>query len=364
MDKVGSQKIKNDSRNVEVKNTFKCRLTKTVLISTITIFTSLFFFVELIVGYMSNSNALIADSFHMLGDVISLTVGLTALRFSKKESSSSNTFGWARAEVVGSMVNAVFFVALCLTIVTNSISRFLKPEPMEKIDLMLGVGGAGLVINVVSLSMFALQTCQEKKSQEKKKDMNMNLHGVFLSTMVDSLGSIAVVFGALMIKFVPPLNSTGSGWKLYIDPTLSLIIAGIIMVSAAPLLKKSILILLQSVPKNLDLEELKQRIGDVDGVVSVHQLHVWSLNQEKVVATVHIKILEENDMETNWSIVKKVKCILSDRKINMTTVQIGLEEEKEELGDEESGASVKECYSNLNFTTIDLNEELDVKGKS
>lgn len=279
------------SESVEQKTSFfKFRLTKTVLITVIIVFTSLFFFVELVVGYMSNSNALIADSFHMLSDVISLTVGLTALRFSKRESSLKNTYGWARAEVLGSMVNAVFFLALCLTIVTNSISRFLKPEPMEKIDLMLAVGAAGLVINIVSLSMFALQTCQEKKKKKDKKNgMNMNLHGVFLSTMVDSLGSIAVVLGALMIKFIPPLNTTGSGWKLYIDPTLSLIIAGIIMVSAVPLLKKSILILLQAVPKNLDINELKKKISEIDGVLNVHQLHVWSLNVEKIVATVHSK---------------------------------------------------------------------------
>lgn len=283
---------KNISVGPESKsaNKLKFRLTKTLLIIIIIIFTSLFFFVELVVGYMSNSNALIADSFHMLSDIISLTVGLTALRFSKKESSLRNTFGWARAEVLGSMVNAVFFLALCLTIVTNSISRFLKPEPMERIDLMLGVGGTGLVINIFSLSMFALQICQEKKRKDKKQAMNMNLHGVLLSTMVDSLGSIAVVFGALLIKFVPPVNTTGNGWKLYIDPTLSIIIAGIIMVSAVPLLKKSVLILLQAVPKNLDLEELKKQISDLDGILEVHQLHVWSLNAEKIVATVHSKI--------------------------------------------------------------------------
>lgn len=276
-------KEKND---LEAQQSGGCRLTKTLLLSIVIVLTSWFFFVEIVVGYLTKSNALVADSFHMLSDIISLIIGLTALRFSKKESSKKNTFGWARAEVLGSLINAVFLLALCFTIVVDSISRFIKPEPLEKIDLMLAVGTGGLALNLVSLILFGVQSCQ---NNGEKKDMNMNLHGVFLNALGDSLGSVAVIISGLIIKFVPPRNNSHVRWKLYIDPILSLIIAGIIVTSTLPLLKKSSLILLQGVPLSCNVEELRKKIFSVNGVVDVHHFHVWSLNSEKMIASAHGK---------------------------------------------------------------------------
>jgi zinc transporter 1 len=271
------------------KSASRCRLTKTALLVIVIVLTSWFFLVEIVVGYLTKSNALVADSFHMLSDIISLIIGLTALRFSKKESSKKNTFGWARAEVLGSLVNAVFLLALCFTIVVDSISRFLKPEPLEKIDLMLGVGAGGLALNLISLLLFAVQACQERGGESGSKEMNMNLQGVFLNALGDSLGSVAVIVSGVLIKFAPPENDTHAQWKLYIDPVLSLIIAGIIVSSTIPLLKKSSLILLQGVPLSCNVEELRQKIFDVKGVVDVHHFHVWSLNSEKMIASAHGK---------------------------------------------------------------------------
>ena len=267
------------------KNPKKCRLTKTALLIIVIVLTSWFFFVEIVVGYLTKSNALVADSFHMLSDIISLIIGLTALRFSKKESSEKNTFGWARAEVLGSLINAVFLLALCFTIVVDSISRFLKPEPLEKIDLMLGVGAGGLLLNLISLLLFAIQGCQGKDGG--KKEMNMNLQGVFLNALGDSLGSVAVIISGILVKFAPPKNDTHARWKLYVDPVLSLIIATIIVSSTIPLLKKSSLILLQGVPLNCNLDELRNKIFSVNGVIDVHHFHIWSLNTEKMIASAH-----------------------------------------------------------------------------
>lgn len=265
----------------------KCYLTKTVLLITVIIMTSGFFLVELVVGHMTKSNALIADSFHMLSDIISQIIGLVALRFSKKDSSKKNTFGWSRAEVLGSLVNAVFLLALCFTILIDSVTRFLEPESLERIDLMLGVGGGGLALNLFVLLLFAVQSCQG--SAEDKKEMNMNLHGVFLNALGDSLGSVAVIVSGLIIKFAPPKDVLDVKWKLYIDPILSLIIAAIIVSSTIPLVKKSSIILLQGVPLTCDIDELEKKILSIHGVVDVHHFHVWSLNSEKLVATAHGK---------------------------------------------------------------------------
>ena len=112
-----------------------------------------FFVVELVVGNITNSVALVADSFHMLSDVISLVIGIVAVRIAKRRS-TINTYGWVRAEVVGANVNTVFLLALCLTIVFDAIKRFLTPEPIEKVNLLLIVGAIGLGINIIGLFLF------------------------------------------------------------------------------------------------------------------------------------------------------------------------------------------------------------------
>jgi solute carrier family 30 (zinc transporter), member 1 len=112
-----------------------------------------FFIVELVVGNITKSVALTADAFHMLSDVISLIIGIIAVRFSKRRS-AVNTYGWVRAEVVGANVNTVFLLALCLTIVFDAIRRFLDPEPIENVNLLLIVGSIGLGINIIGLFLF------------------------------------------------------------------------------------------------------------------------------------------------------------------------------------------------------------------
>lgn len=117
--------------------------------------TASFFLVEVIVGYMTNSMALVADSFHMLSDVMSLVIGFLALRYSKKsQRTERNTFGWQRAEVLGALVNAVFLIALCFSILVESMKRLVTPEEIRDPVLVLIVGGAGLLVNVIGMALF------------------------------------------------------------------------------------------------------------------------------------------------------------------------------------------------------------------
>lgn len=117
--------------------------------------TSSFFLVEIIVGYATNSMALVADSFHMLSDVMSLVIGFFALRYSKRsQRTERNTFGWQRAEVLGALVNAVFLIALCFSIMVESLKRLVEPEVIHNPILVLIVGVAGLLVNVIGLILF------------------------------------------------------------------------------------------------------------------------------------------------------------------------------------------------------------------
>ena len=141
-----------DSRKVQLKKRF-CGKTGSVL--SMLFMTSSFFLVEIIVGYATNSMALVADSFHMLSDVLSLLIGFFALRYSKRsQRTERNTFGWQRAEVLGALVNAVFLIALCFSILVESLKRLVETEEIHNPILVLIVGVVGLLINVVGLILF------------------------------------------------------------------------------------------------------------------------------------------------------------------------------------------------------------------
>jgi zinc transporter 1 len=127
--------------------------TKTFRLLSMLSLTFLYFLVELVVGNITNSVALVADAFHMLSDVISLVIAIVAVRISKRRS-DINTYGWVRAEVVGANINTVFLLALCLTIVFDAIKRFLTPEVIKDVNLLLIVGSIGLGINIIGLFLF------------------------------------------------------------------------------------------------------------------------------------------------------------------------------------------------------------------
>ncbi len=115
--------------------------------------TTTFFMIELVVGYVTNSMALVADSFHMLSDVVALVIAYVSVRMSPKKW-SKNTFGWARAEVLGALINAVFLCALCFSILVESLKRFYDPEEIHQPFLILIVGIIGFVVNIIGLLLF------------------------------------------------------------------------------------------------------------------------------------------------------------------------------------------------------------------
>ena len=141
-----------DARQTQLRRRL-CGKTGSVL--SMLFMTSSFFLVEIIVGYATNSMALVADSFHMLSDIMSLIIGFFALRYSKRsQRTERNTFGWQRAEVLGALVNAVFLIALCFSILVESLKRIVEPEEINNPTLVLIVGTVGLLVNVIGLILF------------------------------------------------------------------------------------------------------------------------------------------------------------------------------------------------------------------
>jgi len=269
--------------------------------------TGSFMMVELIVGNYTNSMALVADSFHMLSDVIALMIAYISVRISPREW-QKNTYGYARAEVVGALINAVFLFALCFSIAVESFKRFLLIEHIEDPEMIMIVGGVGLAINVFGMCLFgdshgghghshggndhshgghghSHEKDQKKEIENKTKGCSdvkekggidtgaqMNIKGVFLHVMADALGSVVVLISASVIWL------TDWEYKDYLDPLLSLVIVVIICVTTWPLLRDSTLVLLNSIPPHIDLVSLQtDLVNTVPGISSIHELHVWRL---------------------------------------------------------------------------------------
>jgi len=316
--------------------------------------TGSFMVVELVVGNMTNSMALVADSFHMLSDVIALVIAYVSIRMSPKEW-SKNTYGWARAEVVGALVNAVFLFALCFSISVEAFKRFLVIETIDNPKLILLVGGIGLAINLVGMLLFGDvghghshdggghghtdghenhahehdegegdnhgHSHGEEKKEQPKSGHQMNITGVFLHVMADALGSVVVMISASVIWL------TEWEYKDYLDPVLSLFIVIIICATTWPLLRDSTLILLNSIPPHINLLELETRlISSIKGVASIHELHVWRLVGTRVVASCHLELSEpEKGMEPvehNMAVARQVKEFFHQSGIHSTTIQL------------------------------------------
>lgn len=327
----------------------KCRL---LTVITLTVF---FFLVEIVVGYLTNSMALVADSFHMLGDVVALVISLLSVEMSPKKW-SKNTFGWARAEVLGALVNAVFLVALCFSITIEACKRFIEVEHIHEPMLLLCVGALGLVVNLLGLCLLHkhggghahvhhhrplthgshgdLAHAANSDDNENKSFMyqngnppmkkashhghshdpsQMNMRGAFLHVLSDALGSVIVIISALVVGF------TEWEYKLYMDPALSILLVALILRSVWPLLRESALILLQTVPTHIQVDAIQRRLLEkVDGVLAVHEFHVWQLAGDRIIASAHIRC---RNLSEYMKIAEKVKEFFHNEGIHSTTIQ-------------------------------------------
>ncbi|XP_076337333.1 proton-coupled zinc antiporter SLC30A1-like isoform X1 [Tachypleus tridentatus] len=317
--------------------------------------TGSYFLVEIIVGYLTNSTALIADSFHMLSDVIALVIAFLSIKMSPKQW-SKNTFGWARSEVLGALVNAVFLIALCFSIFVEALKRFFEPEEIFDPVLILYVGGFGLLVNIIGLFLFHehghshsghnddkkhtkssskehlkengtpgneaifsidINTPAVDGAQKPKKKLDsssqMNMKGVFLHVLTDALGSVIVIISALIIWL------TSWEYRFYVDPALSVIMVCLIMASTCPLLADSARILLQTVPTHIQVDNLKKKLlQKVDGVLAVHEFHIWQLTGERIIASAHILCRNTHEY---MEIAGKVKEFFHEQGIHSTTIQ-------------------------------------------
>lgn len=223
--------------------------------------------IEVIGGLLTNSLALLADAGHMLTDVLGLAMALFAIRFAQKPATPAKTYGFYRAEILAALANGVLLFGIAAYILYEAYERFRQPEEIASLP-MLVVAVGGLIVNIIGAWLLM------GGSRE-----SLNVRGAFLEVVSDLLGSLGVIVAAIVIYF--------TGWW-QIDPLISVGIGLFILPRTWTLLKSALDVLLEATPAHIDVKKLEAAMSQVPGVVSVHDLHVWTITSGFVAMSGHV----------------------------------------------------------------------------
>jgi cobalt-zinc-cadmium efflux system protein len=262
--------------------------------------TAVFALVEFIAGIQAHSLALLSDAGHNITDALALLLAWFGFYLQAKPANEVKTFGYHRAGVLTAFINALTLAGLAAWIFYESYQRLLRPTAVHG-NVMIAVAGAGLVLN--GGIMWGLRVARHH---------DINIRSAFVHMLGDLLGLIGIVIGAVVIRF--------TGWQ-QIDPLLSILIGVLIIWTAWDIIKESLNILLEGLPRGLELQAVVAAMRDVEGVLDVHDLHIWSLGSDTRALSCHV-LIEDLPPSTSERTLRRINEVLCDRfHIRHTTVQ-------------------------------------------
>ena len=256
--------------------------------------------VEVGAAFLANSLALLSDAGHMLTDVAGLAMALAAIHVADRAASDGQrTFGLYRLEILAALANSVLLFLVAVYVVVEAVRRWGDP-PDVLVGPMLVVAILGLVANLIA---FALLRSGSKES--------LNVEGAYLEVLSDLVGSVGVILAAVAIAI--------TDWA-WIDPAVGVAIGVFILPRTWRLGAQAVRILVQAAPPGLDLDALETTLRGLDGVVDVHDLHVWTLTSEMDVASVHLMVCEGTDTH---AVLDRARVVIRDEHgIDHATLQI------------------------------------------
>lgn len=232
-----------------------------------------FALVEAVAGLWSGSLALISDAGHMLTDSSALGLAAFAAWLARKPPSGRHTYGLVRAEVLAALANALLMLVLIAFIGHEAWQRLAEPRPVSG-GVVTAVALVGLLVNLgVAWQLL-------------RGEPTLNTRAALMHVFGDTLGSVAALFAGLVISF--------TGWTP-IDPLLSLLVAGLILVSATHLLMEALHVLLEAVPEHIDIDAVGAELAGIAGVDSVHDLHIWTLSSGQIAMSAHLDLATLDD---------------------------------------------------------------------
>lgn len=273
-----------------------------------------FMIVEIAGGFYTGSLALLSDAGHMLTDVFAVSLAFFAIRFRERPPTSTKTFGFHRVEILAAFFNSLLLFAISGYILFEAYERLLIPHKVKSIEMSI-VATAGLLINLISAYILF-----------KHQSGNLNVKGALYHVLSDALGSVgAIVAGIIMIT---------TQWY-YADSLVSVLVSVLIIKGAWVLFRDSTHILLEGTPKNIDLDAVQNCICSNENVISVHDLHAWTLTQGFEALSAHVVV---KNMVNSEDVLSKLKQELSSRfNISHVTLQLEIQECEEANGP---------CYDN------------------
>jgi cobalt-zinc-cadmium efflux system protein len=264
-------------------------------------FTSAVMIAEAVGGWLSGSLALVSDAAHMLTDAGALGLAVFAAWLSARRPDDKRTYGYRRVEVLAAQLNVAALFALAAFIAWEAVGRLRHPGPPLALGLMAGVAAVGLAANLAILVVL-------------KRERSLNARSAFLHVLSDTVSSVAILIGAAAMAL-----RDGLGW---VDPVLSLAIAGLTLWGAGRLVLEITDILMESVPRHLEVAAVSACIGRCRGVRAVHDLHVWTISSGLHALSAHLVVHPDEVGKRNDEILDEVKRELRELGIDHTTLQI------------------------------------------
>lgn len=255
-------------------------------------------------GIAAHSLALLSDAAHVTMDVVALAIALAASIQSTRPANERQTFGFARLEILAGLGNSALLLAITVLIAAEAVKRFMHPELPDG-TLMVGIAAIGLVVNV-AIGIMLLRS----------QAGSLNVRAAMLHVGGDALGALAVVAGGFVIA------ATGASW---IDPALSLFVAAIILAGIVNVSREATSVLLESAPVHAALPLVRESIGKCEGVVAVHDLHVWTIGTGTHVLSAHV-VLDDRRLSEATAVLQRITAAMHDEfGIGHVTIQFECE---------------------------------------
>ncbi len=249
---------------------------------------------------MTNSLALVADSWHMLNDAFALGFAVVAAWIAERPNDVRKTYGYYRAEILAAFLNGLLLFVIVAFICYNAVLRFGSPEAVASGEMLI-IALLGLGVN--GFSAFVLSRAGSE---------SLNVRGAFLHVASDALGSAAVIAAGLIVLL--------TGW-VQADPLFSVLVGALIFYGAFKLVRESANVLLEGVPRGIHLDKVEQRIREQNGVVELHDLHVWCLTPTRICAlTCHVVV--KADIDRRKLTADLIAMLDTEFGIDHTTIQL------------------------------------------
>ena len=261
---------------------------------------ALFVLIEVIAGFYINSLSLLSDAGHNLADVASLALSIIAFRLLKVKPNKKYTYGYRKTTILVALLNAVVLLVSIGAISFEAFHRLFKPEPLPG-GVIAAVAGIGIIINGFTALMFL-----------KDKENDINIKSAYLHLMSDAVVSLGLVAGGIIIFYT----------KLYwVDPLLSIAIAIVILFGTWKLLRESLRLTLDGVPRGINMKDVADCASKVSGIEEIHHIHVWALSTTENALTAHLVLANEIDIKEESAIKDKLKHELEHLNISHVTLE-------------------------------------------